>query len=159
MPKRIAPVFRDRSDADASVDLGATLRDALAASEALIALCSPASARSVWVGEEIREFKRLGRDDRIFPVLIAGLPARQEATHQAQGAFHPCLFERWSGESNQWQVEEREPLAPDARPEGDGLRCTVLKLVVALTAVPMTTLAQRHAEAERPSSTPIFISR
>jgi tetratricopeptide (TPR) repeat protein len=149
VPKRIAPVFRDRSDADASVDLGATLRAALEASDALIVLCSPASARSVWVGEEIREFKRLGRSERIFPVLIGGLPDRFDAEHQAQGAFHPSLFERWNAASSQWSTDEREPLAPDVRPEGDGLRFTVLKLVAALTAVPLTTLAQRHAEAER----------
>jgi hypothetical protein len=149
VPKRIAPVFRDRSDADASVDLGATLRAALEASDALIVLCSPASARSVWVGEEIREFKRLGRSERIFPVLMAGLPDRFDAEHQAQGAFHPSLFERWDAASSQWSPDEREPLAPDVRPEGDGLRFTVLKLVAALTAVPLTTLAQRHAEAER----------
>ncbi len=149
VPKRIAPVFRDRSDAHASVDLGAALRAALEASDALIVLCSPASARSIWVGQEIREFKRLGRSERIFPVLIAGLPDRFDAEHQAQGAFHPSLFERWNAASNQWSTDEREPLAPDVRPEGDGLRFTVLKLVAALTAVPLTTLAQRHAEAER----------
>jgi len=149
VPKRLAPVFRDRWDADASVDLGATLRAALQASDALIVLCSPASARSEWVGEEIREVKRAGRGERIFPVLIAGLPERHDAEHEPQGAFHPSLFERWDAASGHWQADEREPLAPDLRAEGDGLQFTVLKLVAALTAVPLTVLTQRQAEAER----------
>lgn len=153
LPKRIAPVFRDRWDGDASVDLGATLRAALDASAALIVLCSPASARSLWVGEEIRQFKRAGRGDRIFPVLIDGLPERYcaepEPERELAGAFHPSLFERWDAEASAWRAEDREPLAPDLRPEGDGLPFTVLKLVAALTGVPLTTLTQRQAQAER----------
>ena len=149
VPKRLAPVFRDRWDADASADLGATLRAALQASDALIVLCSPAAARSVWVGEEIREMKRAGRAERIFPVLIEGLPERFDAELEPQGAFHPSLFERWVAASGQWQADEREPLAPDLRAEGDGLQFTVLKLVAALSSVPLTVLTQRQAEAER----------
>lgn len=149
VPKRIAPVFRDRWDADASTDLGATLRAALLASDALIVLCSAASARSQWVGEEIREFKRSGREARILPVLIRGLPERFDADREPEGAFHPALFEQWHPTLQQWQADPREPLAPDARAEGDGLRFTVLKLVAALTAVPLTTLTQRQADAER----------
>lgn len=149
VPKRVAPVFRDRWDADASVDLGATLRAALQASDALVVLCSPASACSPWVGEEIREFKRGGRGERIFPVLIEGLPDRFDPERAPRGAFHPGLFERWDAARACWTPDEREPLAPDLRSEGDGLRYTVLKLVAALTAVPLTTLTQRQAEAER----------
>ena len=149
LPKRIAPVFRDRWDADASADLGATLRAALLASDALIVLCSPAAARSVWVGEEIREFKLAGGGARIFPVLIDGLPDRFDAATRPQGAFHPRLFDHWVDAANAWHTDEREPLAPDARTDGDGMRFTVLKLVAALTAVPLTTLTQRQADAER----------
>ena len=149
VPKRIAPVFRDRWDADASTDLGALLRAALEASEHLIVLCSPASARSVWVGEEIREFKRIGRAAQVFPVLVDGLPKRHDPVREPQGAFHPSLFEQWDAASGQWLPDPREPLAPDARPEGDGLRFSVLKLVAALTGVPLTTLTQRQADAER----------
>ncbi len=149
VPKRIAPIFRDRWDADASADLGATLRAALQASDALVVLCSPASARSKWVGEEIREFKRQGRAAQIFPVLMAGQPAMYEQTQAPEGAFHPSLFEQWSPALQVWQSDTRPPLAPDMRTEGDGLHFTVLKLVAALTAVPLTVLTQRQAEAER----------
>jgi len=149
VPKRLGAVFRDRWDADASVDLAAELRAALAASDALIVLCSPASARSRWVGEEILSFKRLGRADRLFPVLIDGLPQVHDAALTPQGAFHPALFMRWSESLGQFEHEPREPLAPDLRDSGDGLRFGLLKLVAALTGVPLTLLTQRQAEAER----------
>ena len=149
LPRRISPIFRDRWDADASGDLGATLRAALHASDALIVLCSPAAARSSWVGEEIRTFRRAGREERIYPVLVAGDPASFDPERHPQGAFPPALFEsRSEGAVDQVSVE-RVPLAPDVRDGGDGLRFTVLKLVAALTGVPLTTLTQRQAEAER----------
>lgn len=149
VPRRITPIFRDRWDADASSDLGATLRAALQASAALIVLCSPAAARSSWVAEEIRTFKRAGRGDRIYPILVDGLPDRFDPVLQPAGAFPPALFEHWSETAAQWAQDDREPLAPDAREAGDGLRFTVLKVVAALTRIPLTTLTQRQAEAER----------
>jgi len=149
IPKRVSPIFRDRWDAGASADLGVTLTGALQASDALIVLCSPAAARSAWVGREIRAFKRAGRGDRIYPVLIDGLPDRFDPDHNPQGAFPPALFERWAESGTECVLDERKPLAPDMRPEGDGLRFTVLKLTAALTGVPLTTLTQRQAEAER----------
>lgn len=149
VPKRIAPIFRDRSDADASADLGATLSAALKASDALIVLCSPAAARSKWVSEEIREFKRSGRWNRIYPAIIDGLPSRFDAQSNPRGAFPPALFECWQELVLLPDSADPEPLAPDARLEGDGLPYTVLKLVSALTSIPLTTLTQRQAETER----------
>lgn len=147
--KRITPIFRDRWDASANADLGATLQAALHASDALIVLCSPAAARSKWVGEEIRAFKRAGRRDRIYPVLIDGLPGRFDPVRHPQGVFPPALFEHWDEAGVLHPLDDPEPLAPDMRPEGDGLHFTVLKLVAALTLIPLTTLTQRQAEAER----------
>lgn len=143
--KRITPIFRDRWDASANADLGATLQAALHASDALIVLCSPAAARSKWVGEEIRAFKRAGRRDRIYPVLIDGLPGRFDPVRHPQGVFPPALFEHWDEAGVLHPLDDPEPLAPDMRPEGDGLHFTVLKLVAALTLIPLTTLTQRQA--------------
>jgi hypothetical protein len=74
IPKQIFPVFRDRDELAASADLPATLRTALEQSAHLIVLCSPAAAQSRWVNQEIIEFKRLGRADRILPLIIDGEP-------------------------------------------------------------------------------------
>lgn len=149
LSKRLGAVFRDRWDANANADLGAELRAALHASGALVVLCSPAAARSHWVGEEISEFKRIERGARIFPVLLDGLPARLDELNEPQGAFHPALYERWDAERQGFEPDPRAPLAPDLREGGDGMRFTVMKLVAALTGVPLTTLTQRQAEAER----------
>jgi hypothetical protein len=50
-------VFRDRDDFTAGHSLNDQTLDALDASAALIVICSPASAKSTYVTEEIRLFK------------------------------------------------------------------------------------------------------
>ena len=46
--RSLTPIFRDRDELSASSDLGEVIRGALDRSEALILLCSPASANSRW---------------------------------------------------------------------------------------------------------------
>ena len=66
VPKRIAPIFRDRDELPSATDLGSLINAALASSECQIVICSPQAATSKWVNEEILAFKRLGREDRIW---------------------------------------------------------------------------------------------
>ena len=66
-------VFRDQTDL-AGAALQASLHRELEASRYLIVICSPASAASRWVNEEIRYFGSLGRRDRIIPFIVAGEP-------------------------------------------------------------------------------------
>lgn len=146
---RLTPLFRDRSDADASVSLAATLRTALEQSDALVVLCSPASAASHWVNEEIRTFKSLGRGLRVFPVLVDGTPRRYDPETAPEGAFPPALFERVDASGQVLASDEPEPLAPDIRETGDGFHAATLKVVAALTGISLTTLSQREREAER----------
>src|SRR5688572_22011481 len=49
VPRRLAPIFRDREELPAADDLTTEVRAALAASGALIVVCSPAAAASPWV--------------------------------------------------------------------------------------------------------------
>ena len=70
----LTPIFQDREELGASRDLSATIEEALAASENLIVVCSPAAAASKWVGSEIERFMTLGRDDRIFCLIVDGTP-------------------------------------------------------------------------------------
>jgi len=149
LPTRLAPIFRDRSDARAAPDLGAGLSEALADSEALVVLCSPAAARSVWVEREILEFKRLGRAARIATVIADGEPRAFDAATAPDGAFPRALFASVDAEERvSWGVLP-EPLAADVRERGDGLDGAVLKVVAALAGLSVTELAQRQAEAER----------
>src|SRR5215469_7764296 len=53
IPRRLHPVFRDRDELASTTDLGRTVNAALAQSENLIVICSPASAASRWVNEEV----------------------------------------------------------------------------------------------------------
>src|ERR1700744_2531607 len=55
VPKSLFPVFRDRDELSSSPDLSQAIQDGLPASAYLIVLCSPAAARSPWVGQEIIE--------------------------------------------------------------------------------------------------------
>jgi tetratricopeptide (TPR) repeat protein len=149
VPRHLTPLFRDRADADASHNLTGTLHAALENSDALVVLCSPASARSPWVNAEIRIFAKLGRGHRIFPVLIEGLPVRFDAETAPAGAFPPALFERFDAAGNLIAADKTEPLAADIRDSGDGWYFSKLKVIAGLTGVPLTLLSNRHQEAER----------
>jgi len=56
VPKRLAPIFRDRMELAAASDLGEEIEEAIAGSRFLIVLCSPAAAKSRWIEEEIATF-------------------------------------------------------------------------------------------------------
>ena len=88
IPSKIFPVFRDRDELASSPDLPAILRAALAQSAHIIVLCSPAAARSRWVNQEIIEFKRLGRADRILPLIVDGEP---HSSAPGRECFPPAL--------------------------------------------------------------------
>jgi len=149
LPKYLTPLFRDRSDADAAASLADALHDALRNSDALVVLCSPASARSRWVNEEIRAFKALGRDERIFPVLVDGAPRRYDPDIAPDGAFPPALFQRVDAGGTVVADNAPEPLASDLRETADGFVLARLKVVAALTGVSLTELTERQHEAER----------
>lgn len=69
----IRPVFRDQTDLNTGV-LANVLRDQLEASKFLIVLCSPNSAKSQWVSNEVKTFIEWGRLDQIIPVIVEGQP-------------------------------------------------------------------------------------
>src|SRR3954471_23301941 len=64
IPRRLLPIFRDRDELASATDLGRTVNAALAQSKNLIVICSPASAQSRWVNEEVLAYKRLGYAER-----------------------------------------------------------------------------------------------
>jgi hypothetical protein len=74
VPKRLAPIFKDREELPSATDLGGLINAALAGSAAQIVICSPRAAKSKWVNEEILAFKRLGREDRILCIIVGGEP-------------------------------------------------------------------------------------
>lgn len=65
-------IFRDVSDLSASPGLWQAILTALAASEWLILMASPASARSPWVAQELAWWKAHRSPDRILIALVDG---------------------------------------------------------------------------------------
>lgn len=66
-------VFRDQTDL-AGTELASSIQAELRSAEYLIVICSPNSARSVWVDAEVRYFMSLGRQDYIIPFIVGGEP-------------------------------------------------------------------------------------
>ena len=76
IPKSLRPIFRDRDDFTAGHTLSDQTLAALDASHALIVICSPASAKSHYVTEEIRLFKSRHPERPVIPLIVDGKPGR-----------------------------------------------------------------------------------
>lgn len=132
----LPPAFRDREELGASGDLAQSVQAALVQSSALIVICSPSAVASRWVNEEIRQFASLGRNQRIFCLIVDGEPhSRAQAGPNAElECFPPALLEVCA-----------EPLAADVRPGMDGKQDAALKLIAGILAVDFDALRQREA--------------
>ncbi len=71
VPQELRPVFRDIDELSAG-NLPEQIKQALANSQNLIVICSPQSAKSPWVNQEVETFIALGRTGRIFPFIVEG---------------------------------------------------------------------------------------
>lgn len=135
VPRRIGRCFRDQVELSASSHLGETLQQALRDSQALIIVCSPRSAASHWVNEEIRYFRSLGRGDHVYALIVDGEPNAGDA---GRDCFPPALLRGDDGSVH-------EPLAADARASKDGKTDSFLKLVAGLLGVGFDELRQRES--------------
>lgn len=144
IPARLKPVFRDREELGASADLSGPIRKALAASNALIVICSPRSAQSKWVNEEINEFQKLGKGRHIYCLIIDGHPHAAEQLNTPDLECFPPALNDGIGEEISGAIIE--PLAGDARPGKDGRRNAMLKIVAGILGVEFDRLRQRDNE-------------
>ena len=136
LPRRLNPVFRDKEELASASDLGDSIRGALARSDALIVVCSPAAAASRWVNEEIRVFRELAPERDIFCLMVAGSPQRDTADF----AFPLALLKDEDGS------ELPEPLAADVRPGADGKQGALVKMAAGLLGVGIDALRQRDQQ-------------
>lgn len=144
VPKRLSPVFRDREELASATDLGSMLTEALRLSACQIVICSPSSARSKWVNEEILAFKRLGREDRIFCLVVDGEPNASDNPAQADEECFPPALRYRLGADGELSSVRTEPIAADARPGKDGRNNAKLKLIAGLLGVGFDALRQRE---------------
>lgn len=144
IPARLSPIFRDREELASATDLGASINDALSRSLCQIVICSPSAARSHWVNEEILAFKRLGREDRIFCLIIDGEPnASDHPAHAHLECFPPALRYRLGADGALSSIRT-EPIAADARTGKDGRSNAKLKLIAGILGVGYDALKQRE---------------
>ena len=129
---RLAPIFIDRAELAAGPDLSASVREALAASAALIVIASPAARASHWVAQEVTLFRELHPDRPVLAALLDGEPGE---------AFPAPLLAHGD--------QAFEPLAADFREGRDGKRLALLKIIAGLTAQPLDRLVQRDAQARQ----------
>ena len=73
LPKRVRPVFWYKHDLAGTV-LSESLARELNNSRFLIVICSPAAASSSWVNDEVAEFIKQGKADKIIPFIVDGEP-------------------------------------------------------------------------------------
>lgn len=156
VPKRLGRCFRDRAELSATDDLGREIREALDESDAVIVLCSPASAGSTYVAEEIRYFKSLGRGGRILAAIAGGEPHAAgkvldgRTLTEADECF-PLALQHRIGADGQigGERETAEVMAADFRQGKDEREAGKLKLIAALLGVRLDDLVQRERAASR----------
>ena len=142
IPKTLKPIFRDRDDFIAGHTLTEQTLAALDASAALIALCSPAAAKSHYVNEEIRLFKLRHPKRPVIPLIVDGKPGDPE-----RECFPPALKFKVDAKGRIGK-KPLELLAADAREEGDGKPLALAKVIAGLLDVTSDEVFRR-AERER----------
>ncbi len=148
VPERVFPIFRDREELPVSANLGTNINQALEESRYLIVICSPHSAQSRWVNEEIKTFRKLGRADRILALIVAGEPNASDGK-PGFSATEECFPEalRFRQMVNgEITAEWTELIAADAREGKDEKTNAKLKLLAGLLGVNYDDLRQREQE-------------
>lgn len=144
LPKKLSPIFRDESDISGKGTLIETLHDNLRRSQYLILICSPSSAKSEYVNDEVDYFiNELHREDKIIPLIVGGIPRSKDESIEC---FPPAILAL---------DREREPLGIDLKTFGrDG---AFLRVVAAMLRLNFTYFKSREDE-ERKRRLKIFAS-
>lgn len=86
LPCEVRPLFRDATELAGGV-LAKEINSALENSYFLIVICSPNSAKSIWVNKEVQTFIDLGRLEYVIPFIVDGIPYTQSGDE----CFVPAL--------------------------------------------------------------------
>ena len=88
LPEYVRPVFRDMTDLEVG-ELSAQIHAGLEQSHFLIVVCSPRAAASKWVNDEVEYFISLGKQNKIIPYIIEGVP---HASNPDEECYPPALL-------------------------------------------------------------------
>ena len=147
VPKRLFPIFRDRDELPGASDLGGRLKEALTQSRSLIVICSPKSAVSKWVNEEVKTYKTLGLENRVLCLMVDGEPNAPPDSGLLE-CFPPAVRYQVNAQGEVTN-EPAEPIAADARPGKDGKPNALLKLLSGILDVGYNDLKQREKQRQR----------
>jgi tetratricopeptide (TPR) repeat protein len=143
VPKRLTPIFRDLSELPASDDLGTEIRAALAASQYLIVLCSPAAAASRWTNAEIEAFKRVRPEGCVLAAILDGEPFASDIAGREHEECMPRALRTKYDRRGRATGKRCEPLAADLRGDSHARRIGFLKLVAGMLGVGLDDLVRR----------------
>ncbi len=146
VPRRLTPIFRDRDELSASHDLGGELTAALRDSLFLLVVCSPSSARSRWVNEEILAFKRLYGEHRVLALIVGGRPRASDRPGEEDQECFPRALRHVLGADGELSSDIAHPIAADIREGQDGRHLARMKLVAGLTGLRLDAVVQREAQ-------------
>ncbi len=158
IPKRLFPIFRDREELAGSAELGSAIEKALKESSHLVVLCSPAAAKSIWVNEEIRVFKSLGKANRVLCLILDGEPSVSMSLVQSETECLPIAARRKVNSEGKITEEPSEPAAADLREEKDGEHGAFLKIVAGMLGVGLDDLKRRDIHSRQLRTTRIAIA-
>jgi tetratricopeptide (TPR) repeat protein len=139
IPKTLGPIFRDRDDFTAGHSLSEQTLAALDASAALIVLCSLDAAKSHYVNEEVRLFKRRHPDRPIIPIILDGRSA-----DPASECFPLALKFEVTPDG----TITDQPADLLAAATGDGRDLALAKVVARMLGVPTDDVRKRQVSAQ-----------
>ena len=128
---RLGDIFRDDEELSASPSLPASIEQALANSQWLIVICTPAAAKSLWVEREIRTFVAMHGRGRVLAVLAAG---------DQNTSFPPAIRSSDTAHSEPLACDLREVKSPFSR------RRELLRLVAPIIGCAYDELIQRRRQ-------------
>ncbi|HXT52778.1 MAG TPA: TIR domain-containing protein, partial [Thermoanaerobaculia bacterium] len=145
VPRRLYPVFRDRDELPGSPSLQEEIGRALAQSRALVVVCSPHAAASLYVNEEVLTFKRRGRQADIYCLLVDGEPNATDRPESGLLEALPAAVRFRVGADGALSDERAEPLAADVRKGKDARTGAKLKLIAGILGIGFDELRRREA--------------
>ena len=129
-------IFRDQTDL-AGVEVTTSLRRELRLSRFLVVVCSPNSAASRWVNDEVAYFGGLGRQDKIIAFIVDGEP---DSDNPALECYPPEMR----------STAERAMLGANVQEIGKAK--ALLKVVSLLIGVRFNRLVDREKQRRRRSA-------
>lgn len=134
IPKKIRPVFWYKKDLSGS-RLKEALEKELEVSRYLIVICSPDSAKSEWVNDEVKSFITREKGGDIIPFIVEGTP------HSAN-VDEECFPESLRKLSREDELRGISVLA-------EGKHHALVDVIATMLGVSFDTLWQRHKRRER----------